>query len=168
MLLLLYPGGAGPATILTRRSADLPLHGGQICLPGGRVHAGDASLEVTALREASEETGLDPAGVRILGRLPGTLVSSGIEVMPVVGWMASQPVLAAEPREVVELIECPLAVVLDPASYRLDTIVSDDIKRELYFIEFNGYYVWGATASILRSFALALNGGETAGRRRGL
>ncbi len=163
MLLLLFAGSAGPATILTRRSNVLPLHAGQICLPGGRVHPDDASLEVTALREANEETGLDSALVQVLGRLPGTLVSSGIEVMPVVGWMAGRPVLVAEPREVVELIECPLSVVLDPASYRLDSMVSNNIKREFYFLEFDGYYVWGATARILRSLALALNGEEAFG-----
>jgi 8-oxo-dGTP pyrophosphatase MutT (NUDIX family) len=156
VLVLLCPGSGGPVTILTRRSEELPLHAGQISLPGGRVDRRDTSLEATALREASEETGLDPALVRVLGRLPVTTVSSGFVITPVVAWAETRPDLKAEPREVVELIDCPLALALDPAAYKTDFMVRDEVKREFYYIEFNGYYVWGATARVLRSLALLM------------
>lgn len=160
VLLLLCPSPS-PFTLLTRRSAALSRHAGQISLPGGRVDSADASLEATALREAAEETGLDPGGVRLLGRLPTVEVSSsGFLVTPVVGWSLVCPDWRADPGEVTELIEMPLSIVLDPDAYREDTIVTDNIKRRFYFIEYNNYYVWGATARILRSLALTGRGVE--------
>jgi 8-oxo-dGTP pyrophosphatase MutT (NUDIX family) len=157
VLVLLCPGSAGPVTILTHRSDDLPHHAGQISFPGGRVHREDTSLEATALREAVEETGLDPSRVIMLGRLPVTVVpSSGFAVTPVVAWADRRPQLHPDPREVAALIECPLAVALDPASYKTGVQVRDGVTREFWYIEFEGHHVWGATARILRSLALLL------------
>ncbi|HEY0962758.1 MAG TPA: CoA pyrophosphatase [Pseudomonadales bacterium] len=157
VLVLLCPGVAEPVTILTRRSEDLPQHAGQISFPGGRVHGDDASLEATALREAIEETALDPSGLVLLGRLPVTVVqSSGFEITPVVAWTALRPQLRADPREVAELIECPLKLALDPALYRTGSLERDGQRREFWYIEFGGHHVWGATARILRSLALLL------------
>lgn len=160
VLVLLCPGPAGPVTILTRRSEELPQHAGQISFPGGRVHHGDASLEATALRETAEETGLDPARVAVLGRLPVTSVSSGFEITPVVAWADARLHLQPDPREVAEVIECPLALALDPLAYKTGTLERDGVRREFYYIEFEGHYVWGATARMLRSLALLLTGAE--------
>jgi 8-oxo-dGTP pyrophosphatase MutT (NUDIX family) len=157
VLVLLCPGEYGPVTILTRRSEELPNHAGQISFPGGRVHRDDASLEATALREAVEETGLDPSRVSILGRLPVTIVaSSGFAVMPVVAWAERRPQLTPDPREVAELIDCPLALALDPSAYRTGSLMRDGVTREFWYIEFGTHYVWGATARILRSLALLM------------
>lgn len=157
VLVLLCPGSAGPVTILTRRSADLPHHAGQISFPGGRVQREDASLAATALREAGEETGLDPACLNVLGTLPVTLVpSSGFAITPVVAWADVRPQLKADPREVAELIDCPLAIALDPAAYKIGTVLRDGTIREFWYVEFDGYHVWGATARILRALALLL------------
>jgi len=154
VLVLLCPSPF-PFTLLTRRSTALSLHPGQISLPGGRVEAGDSSLEATALREASEETGLDSSLVRVLGRLPTVEVSSsGFVVTPVVAWTECRPAWRADPAEVAEMIELPLDLALDPAAYREDFIVLNNIKRSFYYIDYNNYYVWGATARILRSLAL--------------
>lgn len=157
VLVLLCPGTMEPVTILTRRSEHLPQHAGQISFPGGRVHHSDLSLEATALREAIEETGLDPAGVVVLGRLPVTVVpSSGFAITPIVAWADARPQWRPDPREVAELIECPLALALDPASYKTGSMVRDGINREFWYVEFDGHHVWGATARILRSLALVL------------
>lgn len=157
VLVLLCPGHTGLVTILTRRSEDLPQHAGQISFPGGRVHPDDESLEATALREAVEETGLDPTEVVLLGRLPQTtVVSSGFEITPVVAWTAMRPQLRADPREVAELIECPLTLALDPAAYREGSIERDGLRRDFWYLDFDDYHVWGATARILRSLALLL------------
>lgn len=157
VLVLLCPGITEPVTILTRRSEDLPQHAGQISFPGGRVHRDDESPEATALREAIEETGLDPTHVLLLGRLPVTTVqSSSFEITPVVAWMAQRPQLCADPREVAELIEFPLKLALDPTAYRIGSLERDGQRREFWYIEFAGHHVWGATARILRSLALLL------------
>lgn len=159
VLVLLCPGVTEPVTILTRRSDDLPQHAGQISFPGGRVHPDDESAEATALREAIEETALDPAQVVLLGRLPVTVVqSSRFEIVPVVAWSATRPQLRADPREVAELIEFPLKLALDPLAYRTGSLERDGQRREFWYIEFAGHHVWGATARILRSLALLLNG----------
>ncbi len=159
VLVLLCPGAAGPVTLLTRRSDELPHHAGQISFPGGRVHPDDTSLEATALRETFEETGLDPESVTILGRLPVTAVaSSGFSVTPVVAWTDTRPHLRPDPREVAELIDCPLELALDPAAYRTGSIVREGLTREFWYIEFDGHHVWGATARILRTLALLLAG----------
>ncbi len=156
VLVLLCPGNAGPVIILTRRSTELPQHAGQISFPGGRMHANDTSLEATALRETAEETGLDPATVIVLGRLPVTTVSSGFLITPVVAWAKARPQLQANPREVVEMIDCPLALALDSAAYKTGSQERDGIRREFWYIEFDGHYVWGATARMLRSLAVLL------------
>jgi 8-oxo-dGTP pyrophosphatase MutT (NUDIX family) len=159
VLVLLCPGHNAPVTILTRRSNDLPHHAGQISFPGGRLHRDDASVEAAALREAAEEVGLDPSRVAILGRLPVTVVpSSGFAITPVVAWAETRLQLQPDPREVAELIECPLAVALDPAAYRTGTLERDGVTREFWYIEFDDHHVWGATARILRSLALLLAG----------
>lgn len=157
VLVLLCPGHHDPVTILTRRSEDLPHHAGQISFPGGRVHPDDTSLEAAALREAAEEIGLDPSLVSILGRLPVTVVpSSGFAITPVVAWAEARLQLQPDPREVAGLIECPLALALDPAAYKTGTLERDGVVREFWYIEFDDHHVWGATARILRSLALVL------------
>lgn len=146
-------------TILTRRSEQLPQHAGQISFPGGRVQREDMSLEATALRETREEAGLDPSGVAILGRLPLTVVpSSGFAITPVVAWSDMRPRLQPDPREVAELIDCPLSFALDPSSYKIGSLLRDGVVREFWYVEFEGHHVWGATARILRSLALLLAG----------
>jgi 8-oxo-dGTP pyrophosphatase MutT (NUDIX family) len=155
-VLLLISAGPQPQTLLTLRSADLPTHPGQISLPGGLVAAQDASMEATALREAHEETGLDPGCVRVLGRLPPVLVSSGVEITPVVGWTPQWPALQADPREVADLIACPLQQILLPAQYRRDALLREGQRREFWVIDVGQHRVWGATAAILYSLACLL------------
>ncbi len=156
-VLLLISTGPQLQTFLTLRSADLPTHPGQISLPGGLVAVHDDSLEATALREAQEETGLDPACVEVLGRLPPVVVvASGVEITPVVGWAASLPQLRPDPREVAAIITCPLHEVLQPARYRRESLLRDGHSREFWVIDVQQHRVWGATASILYSLACLL------------
>ncbi|HTR00178.1 MAG TPA: CoA pyrophosphatase [Candidatus Acidoferrum sp.] len=143
-----------PYTILTRRSLQLSRHAGQISLPGGRVEAGDASLEATALREAREEIGLQSVSLHVLGRLPDTHVpSTGIAITPVVAWSRCEPELNHDPYEVDEIIELPLCVALDATQYGTDTLDRDGVKREFRFLQYREHYIWGATARILLSLA---------------
>jgi 8-oxo-dGTP pyrophosphatase MutT (NUDIX family) len=157
-VLLLISAGPQPQTFLTVRSADLPTHPGQISLPGGLVAAHDLSMEATALREAHEETGLEPASVSVLGRLPGVVVTvSGVEITPVVAWANEEPQLRPDPREVAEIIRCPLQHVLQPAHYRRESLLRDGQRREFWVIDVQQHRVWGATAAILYSLACLLH-----------
>lgn len=156
-VLLLIAAQPEPHTFLTLRSADMPAHPGQVSLPGGRVALQDRTLEMTALREAQEETSLDPAGLRLLGRLPTVTVAvSGMQVTPVVAWTETSPALQADPREVAEIIPCPLRPLLQPAVWRREALERNGLRREFWVVDIAGHRVWGATAAILRSLACLL------------
>src|SRR3954462_302014 len=98
-LLLLYPGEHGPAIALTVRASSLARHPGQISLPGGATDPGETLVQA-ALREASEEIGVDPASVRVLGELtPVHVLVSGFTLHPIVGIADRRPDFVAAPRE---------------------------------------------------------------------
>jgi len=152
-VLLLVCAKPEPFTILTLRSDSLPYHAGQISLPGGRIEAADATFEHAALREAQEETALDPASVTLLGRLPKVKVTSGFEITPVVGWIETLPQLLADPREVAQIITCPLHWLLQKQRYTRESLLRDGQTREFWVLQLEQHRVWGATASILYSLA---------------
>lgn len=156
-LLLLYPGAHGPSLVLTERHADLPHHGGQISLPGGRVHDGESAAEA-ALREAHEEIGIDPTVPRVVGELSSLWVLvSGYVVHPIIAIADERPGFAACPREVETLIEVPVSVLRDPARLRWQRRLRQRADgtavpvRVPYFALGDpdpqaGLQVWGATA----------------------
>ena len=154
-VLLCWVNADEPYTLLTRRSMQLSMHAGHISLPGGRVDMCDASLEATALRESHEEIGLDSAGLLLLGRLPEVkvLTGSAIAITPVVAWSEAEPSLVHNPYEVDEIIKLPLQLVLNSDNYGTDSLERDGMKREFYFLRFQDFYIWGATAKILLSLA---------------
>jgi 8-oxo-dGTP pyrophosphatase MutT (NUDIX family) len=152
VLLLICLDTARPYTILTRRSPDLLHHAGQISLPGGKRAGIDENPEMTALREAVEETGLDAGKIRLLGRLPQVSVSSGFEITPVVASTTTSHTLVAQPGEVDEIITCPLDLVLH-GDYRRESHEKDGFRREFLVLDFESHRIWGATARILHSLA---------------
>jgi 8-oxo-dGTP pyrophosphatase MutT (NUDIX family) len=153
VLILIYSAGSDLFIPLTVRSNDLPLHAGQISLPGGCAQRTDHDLVATALREAHEEIGVRLEESNVLGCLPATTTNSGFEVTPVVAWASETPTFHLDAREVNKLIALPLELALDVSRYKQDSIIEKGLKREFYFIEFDEYYIWGATARILRSLA---------------
>ncbi|MFZ5508337.1 MAG: CoA pyrophosphatase [Pseudomonadota bacterium] len=147
-------GGVEPTLLLTRRSAHLHDHPGQIAFPGGRVDAGDTSPEATALREAQEEIGLSPEQVELIGRLPDYYITaSGFRVTPVVGLLRGPLQLRLDAFEVAEAFETPLSFLLDPANRRRGRIEHQGITREFWAMPWQGYDIWGATAGMIVSFA---------------
>jgi len=142
----------GDRLILTKRSSHLQHHPGQIAFAGGKLDAGDASLEACALREAAEEIGLPGSAVEVLGRLPVHETVTGFTVTPVlalIGAFAPVP----EAGEVDEVFTVPLAHVLDPARYRIEGRRWRGEWRRYYAVPYGPYYIWGATARILRGLA---------------
>lgn len=116
VLVLIGDGVLGPEILFVERSATLRTHPGQVAFPGGAVDPDDVDLTATALREASEETGVDASGVTVLGCLPPAHVAvSGFDVTAVVGWWHTpSPVTAADPREVASVVVVPVAELADP------------------------------------------------------
>ncbi len=144
--------------ILTRRSAMMKHHTHEVSFPGGNQEPEDQDLWATAIREAHEEIGLNPELPRFVGTLDSFVtVGSNSLVTPFVGILDTVPALEANPIEVEEIIDVPLAELLNPDIYREEIWQWQDGKsRPVFFFELIGDTVWGATASMLRQFLVVL------------
>jgi 8-oxo-dGTP pyrophosphatase MutT (NUDIX family) len=151
-LLLLYPLEGRAAIPLTVRASGLTRHPGQISLPGGATDVGE-TLADAALREASEEIGVDPATVRILGELtPVHVIVSGFTLHPVVGVTDQRPAFQAAPGEVDEILEVSLDDLRDASRIRIGTRIREGVAVEYPYFDLLGHQVWGATAMVLGEF----------------
>jgi 8-oxo-dGTP pyrophosphatase MutT (NUDIX family) len=148
----------GLNVLLTRRSNHLPTHAGQIAFPGGRREDSDADVGATALREAHEEIGLDPRFVTLLGASDAYETVTRFAVTPVVGLVDPLAPLTADPREVDEIFEVPLAFLMDPANHEPQSRSYNGVERRYYAMPYGDYYVWGATAGMLRALYLRVFG----------
>ena len=147
-----------PSILFTQRTAHLARHSGQVSFPGGRSEAGDGSPVDTALRETFEETGLAPSFVTVAGYLDRYLTGTGFDIQPVVGLVAEGFALTPDPREVAEIFEVPLAFLRDPANVRRESREIAGRPRSFYAITYGRHEIWGATAAIVVSLAMRLNG----------
>lgn len=143
--------GADLDVLLQRRAATLSSHPGQVAFPGGGREAQDADAVATALREAQEETGLDPAGVEVLAPLPEIpLAVSNFLVTPVLGWWRRPSrVAAVDHAETVEVFRMPVGQLIDPAHRHTATLSRDGRTYRGPAFEVDGTLVWGFTAGIL-------------------
>jgi len=153
VLVPLFERSQGLTILLTRRTAHLQDHGGQISFPGGRVEPDDADAVATALREAEEEVGLARSCVTPVGRLDTYVTRTGFEVTPIVAMVAPPPLLAPDPSEVAEVFEVPLSFILDPASRQRHSRIYAGRTRHFYVFPWREYYIWGATAGMLVNLA---------------
>jgi 8-oxo-dGTP pyrophosphatase MutT (NUDIX family) len=163
VLVPLYEIDGETFVVLIKRPDTMPSHKGEIAFPGGKLEPGvDADLRATALREAHEEIGLDPAAVEVVRQLDGIgTVATRFTITPFVGFLSGRPTLAPNPREVVRVIEVPLAELLDPDWFREEHWeMSVNVMGGVHFYELDDETVWGATARILTSFLAHLVAGR--------
>lgn len=145
-----------PVVMLTRRATHLRSHGGQIGLPGGKFEPQDRDAASAALREAQEEVGLSPDRVQLAGVMPTYVTITGYEVTPVLGLLSEPFEPCAAPDEVEEVFFVPLALLMDTAAYQRHAVTRDGFSGHYYALSYGDYYIWGATAAMLRRLALHL------------
>lgn len=153
VLIALAEAPGGWQVLLTKRASTLKHHPGQIAFPGGKVDATDAGPEAAALRESHEEVGLDPAQVTLLGAMPAHETVTGFCVTPFVGVIAGDFTPVVEAGEVEEAFFVPLAHVLDVHAYSVQRRRWLGTWRGYYTVPWGPYYIWGATARMLRALA---------------
>jgi 8-oxo-dGTP pyrophosphatase MutT (NUDIX family) len=150
VLILFYPYADTVYFPLILRPTYPGVHSGQVGLPGGGFEQGDGDLIHTALREAQEEIGVDPAQVHILGQLTNLYVRpSNNLVLPVVGWAAERPAFLPDPHEVALLIEASLLEFLDPANRRTEVWELAKRTANVPLFGVQNQTIWGATAMML-------------------
>jgi 8-oxo-dGTP pyrophosphatase MutT (NUDIX family) len=150
----------GNTVLLTQRTAHLKDHAGQISFPGGRVEESDQSSLHTALRETEEEVGLARQHIDPIGYLPEYRTGTGFRVTPVVALVRPPFDLQIDPFEVAEAFEVPLDFLLDPANHQRHSIHYQGALRHYFAIPYGDYFIWGATAGMIRSLTerLGLHG----------
>jgi 8-oxo-dGTP pyrophosphatase MutT (NUDIX family) len=149
VLALLYPRGGETHLVFIRRPQTVVHHKGQIAFPGGHVEAGESRAQA-AVREAQEEVGLIPETARLLGALtPLYIPPSGYCIYPFVAVTDVTPSFVPEPEEVDEILEIPVAHLLDNNNARRETWTFEIGPREVPFYAFGPHKIWGATAMVL-------------------
>jgi 8-oxo-dGTP pyrophosphatase MutT (NUDIX family) len=143
----------GLTVLLTQRTAHLNNHAGQISFPGGRAEELDSSPIETALRETEEEIGLTRRHIEIVGVLPEHVTASAYLVTPVIGLVTPPFELIAESNEVAEIFEVPLAFLMDGMNHqRMSFELPEGAgRRSFYAMPYERFFIWGATAGMLRN-----------------
>lgn len=160
MPVVAYEGGE--RVILTKRTAHLSNHAGQISFPGGRIDPDDPDVIATALRETEEEIGLDRLYVDILGALDAYVTGTGFIIVPVVGLVRPGFTLSPQQHEVAEVFEVPFEYLMDPRNHQRHRGVFNGVERQWWAMPYNDKYIWGATAGMLRNMHELLHGGMAA------
>jgi 8-oxo-dGTP pyrophosphatase MutT (NUDIX family) len=153
VLVPLVDRAEGFSVLLTRRTAHLSRHAGQIAFPGGQVDEGDADEVATALRETEEEIGLSRGHIEPIGRLDRYITRTGFTVTPVVALVEPPFTLTIDPNEVDEAFEVPLDFILDPANRQQDSYDFQGVIRHFYVFRYGERNIWGATAGMLVNLA---------------
>ena len=150
--------GPSPGVLLTKRTAHLRHHSGQVSFPGGRIDPDDASPEAAALREAAEEVGLDANHAEVVGRLRDYVTVTSYRVTPVLALLSPGFVARPSAHEVAAVFQLPLAVLLDPLAPQRQEAEFRGRLRNFWVWPHPDHYIWGATATMLVHLARRLRG----------
>lgn len=151
VLILLYKRDKNWQIVLMKRQSYKGVHSNQVSLPGGKKEESDLDLSYTALRETEEEVGINQNKVRIIGELTQIYIPpSKYLVSPYIGFYDDEPVFIPHPKEVKEIIELPLLMLLDQNIVKTTKMkVSKNFSLQVPYFDIHGHIVWGATAMIL-------------------
>lgn len=142
-----------PHVVFAKRTEHVGHHKGQIAFPGGTVARADASPLDAALRECEEEVGLPRAAVEVLGVLDDSeTVATQFVITPFVGLVREPVVWAPDGAEIEKVIEIPYAALAAAGAFRVEHWQRDGVVRPVYFFDWQGETVWGATARILTQY----------------
>ena len=141
----------GDYLVLTKRAEELNHHRGQVAFPGGRVDAGDRDELEAALRESYEEIGIDPAHVRVLGRLDQVTAAYDFIVTPFVGIIPPSYEFRLNPLETAAVFAVPIAALLEPERVTIANHLSSH-GEPVYHFYYDDWDIWGATARIIVQF----------------
>ncbi len=148
--------------LLTERTQDVRSHKGQVCFPGGTPQPEDSSLLDTALREAWEETGIDPEDVEVIGEIDDNVVAStGYVISPFVGFVPYPYGFRANEAETKDIFFVPLSVLMDPLEFREQERVIGEHFYHGPVCDYNGHVIWGATGRILQHLVGLLGSGAS-------
>lgn len=165
VLLPFWAGEGGSVKVaFTRRAETLSSHKGQVSFPGGSVQESDASAAHTALRETTEELGIDPLDICIKGRLDDAWSAYGFHIVPYVGWMEQKPVFKPDPAEVAAVMIADVEMLMRPENSGIHRIETAGGTRTTHAFIWDDGYVWGITADILLELFLWVRG-ENSNRR---
>lgn len=144
---------SGLHVLFTRRASHLYDHAGQISFPGGRIEPSDRDAVAAALRETHEEIGVSSDFIQLIGTQPGFLTSTGFTMKPVIGVIRPGFTIRPDETEVAEVFEVPLSVLMDTSQHRLHQAQLPGGGHRFYFsISWKSYFIWGATAALIRNF----------------
>lgn len=146
----------GLSVLLTKRTDHLTHHPGQISFPGGHCEEDDETAEHAALRETEEEVGITENHIKVIGRLNDYVTRTGFRVTPIVGLIKAPYDISPDPHEVAEVFEVPLDFLLDAANHQKCSRILKGVRRHFWAMPYGDYYIWGATAGMLRNLYTVL------------
>ncbi len=150
----------GPQVLFMLRSSEMPSHPGQISFPGGKVHPEDKTRLETALRETEEEIGVTHKEICVLGQLGEHFGGQGYRVTPFIGALSDETRFTPCPREVDRLFEVPLAHLIDLNAHIPEAQEFAGHSYQMFAVRFKNWRIWGLTAGIIHTLALAWREGE--------
>lgn len=141
----------GLSVLFTKRTDHLSNHPGQISFPGGHTEEEDESAEHAALRETEEEVGLPSSYIQVIGRLNDYVTRTGFRVTPIVGLVDAPYPTNPDEHEVAEVFEVPLSFLMDKTNHQKCSRIFMGKKRYFWAMPYGEYYIWGATAGMLKN-----------------